>query len=186
MTHKPPHKHVHHHGDEENPELPKRSFSQRVLVGMGAVLLILLMTSFVFVTFPVGDILAGKSESDLIIDQVVRAGNLEIVFSDSAYRVLQEFYREDPTKEIALCLLGVKRNSTYTITKIYKPEQERSFRHVQFEPCSQETLILLHTHPRSRCIASNTDIATLRETQKANPEVLMVVMCEESRVSVYS
>jgi len=82
---------------------------------------------------------------------------------------------------------GIKENDVYYITSLEQPTMyEQAFNHVSFAPCSEESLILLHTHPYKKCIASETDINTLREMQQRNADVLMVVMCEPDRFSVYS
>ena len=62
---------------------------------------------------------------------------------------------------------------------------EQTFNHVQFEKCSKESFAILHTHPYKSCIASDTDIKTLKSSQKENPAMLMIVMCDPQRVSVY-
>lgn len=187
MSDKPPHKHTSHHVHlETQDEVEEKSLTHKIAIAFTGFILIVLIASFTFVTFPIGDILASKSESDLIINQVVIADNLKIVFSNLAYSKLQEHYSSNKRVEVSLCLQGEKINNTYEISDLYKPKQEQAFSHVSFEPCLQETLILLHTHPKSRCIASATDINTLRSSQSVNSDVLMVVMCEENRLSVYS
>ena len=80
----------------------------------------------------------------------------------------------------------INAQDSLDIISFYQPDvYEESVSHVSFEPCSPDTTIMLHTHPYKRCIASDTDMNTLSETKKNNPEVIMVVMCEAKRFSVY-
>jgi len=171
----------------EEEVVEEESVIKKVILIVIAIAILILITSYVFVTFPIGDILRGRMESAKIENDVIYLGNLSIVFENNSYYTLKREYFGEQKTEFSLCLLGHKENSTYYITSMYQPETySKTFSQVSFKQCSEDTLILLHTHPYKSCLASPEDIKTLNNTKKLNPDVLMVVMCEPERFSVYS
>lgn len=159
------------------------------LVGIIAVIL---MLSYVFVTFPIADIIIGKVDSQVLVGNTL-AGNtpetkdLHLEFEQSVLEQLQSYYLNNQQTEFSVCLGGMVVNKGYRITSLYFPTTyKRLFNQVTFEPCSADTLILLHSHPYKRCSASATDLRTLKKSQQENPSTLMLVMCESSRFAVYS
>jgi proteasome lid subunit RPN8/RPN11 len=170
----------------ENHEEHLESRWKKPLVWSMGGFMILLMLSFVFVTYPIGPILEGKIESNLIKNNQIDVGEFTIFFEGNSYDKLLQVYNPDLEYEISLCLLGTKKGDDYIVSSLYEPKiYEQTFDHVSFEACNQETIVMLHSHPYKRCVASNTDINTLASTQKVNPDVVMVVMCEPDRFSVY-
>lgn len=164
----------------------EKSLIRKFFFILMALAILLLMVSFVFVSYPVGDILASRSESSLIEGNRINLGDFSIILENGTYEMLEQMYFNDRTKEISLCMIGNKEYTNYYITSMYQPETySDSYSHVSFEPCSEDTIIMLHTHPYKRCIASQTDIETLDKTKQRNADVLMVVMCEAKRFSVY-
>jgi len=166
-------------------ELEESAFSKIFFVIIGAIIL-LLVVSFVFVNFPIADIIAGKMESKIIVNNTINLGDFSIILENGAYETLQKIYFSNPKVEMSACLLGKKEGNYYLISDLYQPRvYSESFNEILFDICSNETLIILHSHPYKRCIASETDIGTLNKTKQTNPNVLMVVMCEAKRFSVY-
>tara|TARA_Y100000310_G_C20624122_1_gene784926 strand:- start:240 stop:815 length:576 start_codon:yes stop_codon:yes gene_type:complete len=178
---------------EEEPE-EKPSKLKKVWLVMVSIFLVLLMISFIFVTFPIGDIIQGKVESNLLKGDVIDLDDFKIYFEDNLEEVLESYYFNEQEVEISLCLEGYREDDRhmtsfgdYFITSLYEPSVFSSaYNHVSFEPCSKETVLILHTHPYKRCVASDTDLETLEKSKLLNEDVLMVVMCEPSRFSVYS
>lgn len=168
---------------DKPPRFPRlRKF---LLLAMGIFVIILLL-SYIFVTFPVADILQGKWQSSRLEGNTLNVDNLLIQFQNRTEETLQSLYFQQQKNELSLCLQGHKEGNTYQITSLYQPTMyQQSFNHVTFESCSAETIIILHTHPYLRCAASSLDLATLRKTQQQNPETLMVVMCSPKRFAVY-
>lgn len=168
-------------GKEEQP-----SFLKKIGLFAVGILLILFIISFVFVSYPIGDILRGQAESTLLQDHHLRAGDITIFFSEDTAQHLEQLYLQEQKAEFSFCLSGEKEGETYSISSLYQPRIfAQAFNHVSFEPCSPDTLIMLHSHPYKSCLASETDLETLRKTQERNPDILMVVMCESKRFSVY-
>jgi len=172
---------------EFDPSKGPRSKFSKFIVLVIVLFLVALVFSFVFVTFPIDNIIASIIESKVLDDNVISLDDFSIVFEDSSEDVLQDWYFAEQRVEFSACLLGFKKSGDYHITDLYKPKMfSQSYDHVSFESCSKDTLILFHTHPYKSCLASPTDLNTLEKTQKVNPDMIMVIMCEPERFSVYS
>ena len=137
------------------------------------------------VSYPIGNILLGQLESDPLQGDRINLDDFSIIFEDGLEKEIRNLYLSEQKVEFSLCLLGRKEGKDYYINSIFKPKQVGRFNHVSFEPCSKETLILFHTHPYKSCIASTTDLNTLKGSKERNSDVIMVVMCEPERFSVY-
>ena len=167
------------------------SLQKRLFIALLGLLLIILMVSYIFAAFPLSGIIRGQLESSPLEDGVVVVDDITLMFVNGTQELINEYYINEQKTEFSLCLLGKIHPSlqgvVYEIYSLYQPTQfEQTFNHVSFEPCSQDTLVIFHTHPYKSCIASPTDLTTLENTKKINQDVLMVVMCEPKRFSVYS
>lgn len=166
--------------DEKYPRIKKW-----LIISIG-IILIILVTSVIIVGYPLGNILEGQLESNPLQENIIQLDNLTILFEENSLKDLQDIYHSVQDVEFSVCLLGNKNTTNYEIISLYVPETyEQSFDHVSFESCSDETLIMLHSHPYKSCLASLTDLETLRLNQEKNPVILMVIMCEPARFSVY-
>jgi proteasome lid subunit RPN8/RPN11 len=155
-------------------------------VGLG-IILVLLVVSYIVVSFPVGNILRGQIESRPLLNEKIQLKNFSIMFEKDTEKIVESYYLNERRVEFSLCLSGRKEKGEYIIDIVYQPRQiEQSFNHVTFEPCKENDLIILHTHPYKSCLASQTDLNTLEKSKEKNQDVLMVVMCEIDRFSVYS
>ncbi len=148
--------------------------------------LVFLMMSFVFVRFPVGDIIAGYFIGDVVgSDGILSYSGGEIIFSENVLFELSSEYISDEGMERSICLSGEIIGSDYIIDSYYYPEiYSRSFGHVSFESCSSGTLIGLHSHPFGRCKASSVDLGTLAAWKSVDSSVLMLIQCGKKRFSV--
>ncbi len=162
---------------EEEKELWKK-----ILVGMGGLFLIILILGYFLLPF---NIIASILESSLINDGLVEQ-NVSVRFENGSYDALLDKYNAHLTEEFKVCLLG-NYDGVYHITSVYNVVMyEQAFDHVVSEPCPDETLIALHSHPYRQCLASPQDLKTLEKAQEANPEALIGIMCEPERFSFYS
>lgn len=169
--------------DKSSTILPK--IKKAALLGIG-VFIVLLMLSYTFVTFPIGDIIQGKTQSTLLQGNMLILPEFTIIFQNNTSSALESLYLQEQREEFSVCLRGTYENNLYSITSLYQPlTYRRTFNQVTFEPCNAQTLIMLHSHPYKRCTASQTDLETLRKSQVENPAILMVVMCEPRRLAVY-
>ena len=101
------------------------------------------------------------------------------------YEKIKQYYFEYQTVEFVLCLIGDKEKD-YFITEIYQPEIiSQMFNKVLFKQCSKETLIVLHSHPNNRCIASSQDISMLNNLKNINQDSAIIIMCSQTRFSLY-
>lgn len=172
---------------EEELSEKEDSKIKKSIVVIGGTLLLLLMFSYVFVTYPISAIIEGKLESELLSEDRLDLDFFSIVFVNESYDILRSLYFKERKVEFSVCLLGEKDNDTYYIDSLYQPMMyEQYFNRVVFDPCSEDTLVILHTHPYKRCSASRADLRMLEKTKERNSDVLMVIMCESERFSVYS
>lgn len=164
---------------------PPKKASKIVLIILG-IIGVFLMISFIFVTYPISGIIKGKLDSTLLENNQLKLDTFSIIFEDNSAQILESMYYEEQKNEFSVCLSGEKIDGDYYIDSLYQPAQRRSFNQVSFESCSPETLMILHTHPYKRCAASSADLVMLAGSKERNEDVLMVVMCEPDRFSVYT
>ena len=166
-------------------EAPESRFKKFFILVIG-ISLVILMVSYIFASYPLSFIIQGQLESKPLQDDVIMLDDFYIHFENETREKLQEIYFAEQKVEFSVCLKGEKREADYFVKSLYQPVMhEQSFAQVSFEPCSEDSLILLHSHPYKSCIASQTDLDTLKKMKEKNPDVLMVVMCEPARFSVY-
>jgi len=159
---------------------------KKVLVGIVAIFLILLVLSFMFTGFGVGEILASTIESDEIEGNVIDTGDFKVIFEGDTYGEVLEIYNEDLSVETKMCLFGYY-DGDYYVTEVLKPViYAQEFSQVVSEACPDETLIALHSHPYNQCLASEQDLSNLEKSKEVNPDALIGIICEEDRFSFYS
>ncbi len=165
---------------------PRRPRYLWIVVG---IFLLFLMTSY-FIFAPIAHVVRGQIVSNPLQDSTLFVGEYALHFLNSTSSLLESIYVENQELalvETSVCLQGYVQNKSYFITEIFYPQiYEQTFTHVSFESCPQSTLIMLHTHPFKRCIASDTDKDTYAKKKSINDDLLMLVMCEEQRFSLYS
>lgn len=170
-------------------EKPESKWKKWVFLGIGIVL-ILLIISLTFVTFPVDDILKSKLVAAFLKEKRLETNELILIFEKDTYTQLKHFYLQEQKAEWSACLSGkveLGEKNTYHLTSVYQPPMHQQvFNQVSFTSCSAETLVLLHSHPYGRCIASEEDLNTLRKSQQENPLIVMVIMCDLEEFGVYS
>ncbi len=178
------------HWVELEEEEIDESKSKKIIVMVIGIFMILLILSWGFMRYPINNIIEGQLRSTAIEGDRIILKELSIIFLNNTEHILSEMYSsEQETKlvETSTCLLGFKQDSRYYVESIYYPKiHDQSFRHVSFSSCPRETLVMLHTHPFKHCLASETDIETLEKAQKSNEKLLMIVMCEPNRYSIYT
>ncbi len=161
-------------------------FKHPLIILLLGVALIAMFISTYFVFFPVSKTVEGSFNSALLDSDILRIYDLELHFLNNTAAEITSLYHNEQQAEFSLCLFGKRDGSKYLINSFFQPTQySRSFSQVVFECCPKETLILFHTHPFKSCLASTQDIETLQESQRENPELLMVIMCEPTRFAVY-
>ena len=146
---------------EEIEELLENPKWKKAIIAVTGLLLLALIVSYLLVSFPIYTILESKYESIQINENSIKLNEFSIIFENNTYSELKRLYIENQEAEISVCLKGIK-DINYHIFEIYEPEIiEQSYNHVSFKPCSEDTIIVLHTHPYKRCIASKQDLMML-------------------------
>jgi len=171
---------------EDNIKEEKENPFKKILLIILSFFLILLMISYIFVSFPIGKIISGQLESTPINNNIIKFDDFNIIFDQESLDKLNEIYLKEQEVEFSICLSGKISNDIYHITNLYQPKvYQQSFNQITFAPCPKNTLIMLHSHPYKSCLASSTDLETLNESKQNNPNLIMVVMCELGRFSIY-
>ena len=160
---------------------------------------VLLISGWVFATYPVSNIIVGMLESEQVIDNRIDLENLSIIFDDYSLELINFHYFEEQKTEFSLCLMGEVAGAVcseglcesdyryYFVKDLYKPKTfAQSFSQVTHESCNASTIIMFHTHPYKSCLPSDTDLNTLASAKKLNPDLLMTIMCEPKRFNVIS
>lgn len=153
---------------------------QKYFVRAVAIFLVLLMLSFVYLNYPV----IGQLVSKPVNQNTLELKNVTVHFDDEPLSMIMSSYRLEV--ETPFCLQGTREGQDYFITSAYVPTiSDQSRTHVTHAAC-QETLILFHTHPYKSCLASATDLNTLASNQERDSNIIMVIMCEPNRFSLYT
>lgn len=165
-----------------------RSYKQ-FLVFFTTALLIGLFTSFAIFS-PVNAVIEGQLRSSSLNNNLVIFGDYSLYFSRAVTNTLPSLYTQNQINnnvESAYCLLGeTTGNKAYEITGIFYPKiYSQSRTHVSFSPCPPETVVMLHTHPYKSCLASDVDLESFKQAKSTNENLLMIVMCESMRFTVY-
>jgi hypothetical protein len=150
-----------------------------------SVFLIFLMLSFVFVTFPIDEILISNTQSTTIKEGLVQE-DITVSFEDEVYSELLTIYTNEQAHEFKVCLFGSVVGDEYYVDKLVVPETfSQTFNQVVSVPCDPFTIIALHSHPYKHCIASNQDLSNLEKAREVNPEAAIGIMCGPDTFNFY-
>ncbi len=162
----------------------KSSKRKKYLVFFMAAISILLMASYVYLSFPVYDSLAGRFESSRAQGNMLIYENITVILEEDVLSEMQRLWQYP--EETPLCLQGEYERGVYHITSAYEPAIfSQGITHVNHENCV-DSIILFHTHPIQRCSASRQDMQMLRRAQEEDPRIGMLIMCDEDRFSFYN
>ena len=172
--------------EQENQEFLENTKTKKILILIITIFLLFLIGSYFLLSYPIYPLIGSLSESKIIKNNTIKLDDFSIIFTNNTYEKLKENYLQNQKVEISVCLKGIK-NKNYIITSIYQPEIiDKSFNHITFKQCSKDSLIVLHSHPFKRCIASYQDIKTLKNIKKINQDTIMLIMCETDRFTIYT
>jgi hypothetical protein len=154
-----------------------------------AIVLLLLVLSYFLVISGAYEQIMGLFTTKTENKGIITAGNVTLEIQPEVLKKLQDAFLQHQDREIKACLTG-----TYDSTKKYYTISEIKFPgivsadvvHITTDECPSDTLVDLHSHPVNYCTASDTDIKTYTMSKNSNPNLLMVVMCNTNRFSVYS
>ena len=152
--------------------------------------LLLVLVVFVFVFYPHFDSLIGKIHLASVDEGILNFKDYEIIFYNNSDIVLEQLYLEYQRLdgvEMTACLLGEVIKNTYNINEIYIPLiYSQEWNRVVYSGCPNETIIMYHTHPEHKCIASKTDLNTFSKGKENNEDLLMMIMCYENKYRMYN
>ncbi|MFW5852608.1 MAG: hypothetical protein ACOCUR_01120 [Nanoarchaeota archaeon] len=172
--------------EENQKSLERKEKTKKIAVISAAIIISLLVLSYVFLRYPTYQVILGQIESGSVKENILKTSKITVIFEEKTLQESVNAWRNNPDMETTLCLRGSRKNETFIVDNTYQPTIfSQGYFHVSHEPCDEDTVLMFHTHPYKRCIASETDIRTLRNAQERNQEIAMIIMCEESRFSVY-
>tara|TARA_Y100000310_G_scaffold89671_1_gene86782 strand:+ start:1467 stop:2042 length:576 start_codon:yes stop_codon:yes gene_type:complete len=164
----------------------KHPFFKKTIVVVISVFLILMLLVYVFTVSPVRDIIFGLIDSELIVDGVAEFDGNKLSFMNNSLEILQEVNRNNPDLEFKACLKGYVEEGDYFIEEVYIPEMYlQKHNQVISEPCSDDSIVSLHSHPLNRCLPSETDVSNYKYLRNRNPDAIMAVMCREDRINFF-
>ena len=174
------------HETIDNDYETKLEKRKKIILMGGAIFLSLLIISYVFLGYPIYGIIIGQMSSSPVKGNVLSTHGVTIIFQGNTLQNSIDAWYNNPDVETTLCLRGRRDENTFIIDNSYQPKIfSQSYFHVSNEPCDDETILMFHTHPYKRCIASETDLNTLEKAKERNQDIAMIIMCEENRFSVY-
>tara|TARA_Y100000310_G_C20553860_1_gene749526 strand:- start:466 stop:1002 length:537 start_codon:yes stop_codon:yes gene_type:complete len=155
------------------PEWLKKAF----ILFLGITLLYLVLIYFIPSTYII-EFLAARSASATIQNNQLQHSVASVYFENNTLQLLQNAYKTSEGNEIKACLQGRQRSNTYYITSIHFPEiLHQDFKSVIAKPCTQETVIDLHSHPSGRCFFSPHDVNVATKP--------MAIMCNLNTFNLY-
>ena len=170
--------------DEDLPE-PNNLYKQIMIITI-SIFMIILILSYFLIGFPVRNVLVGQIYSNVPEGNILETRDARFIFRNDTLETAYMSWENNPYLETTLCIHGSYGDGVYHLYNAYEPEiYEQSLTHIKHASCDADTIVMFHTHPYKRCIASETDIRTLRRAQLNNEDIAMIIMCEENRFSVY-
>lgn len=173
-------------------EHPYYRIAKRIAVFLVGIFLLYLMTTY----FGIGPYILQILEGQVVSEQIDTNYTLflsnatTVVFDESVYAELLEYYIAHQRYEFAACFKGnltlSDEGKTYLLTAMEIPHMySQSVHRVISTGCPAETLVSLHTHPYKQCLFSEQDINSFFLFQRRAPNGLYVLMCEEDRFTFY-
>jgi len=170
----------------EEEEHKAIKFLKKAAIIATAIFLILMMLTLSLPIDTLSSLLASIKLQENPPDFVATIGGATIVIQGPTYNKLLKEYKNEQKTEFKACLIGSKKNHTYTVTDLYIPlMHSKSYSHVQAELCTEGTIIDLHTHPYLSCIFSDVDINSLKTVKQINPDAIIGLMCGTQRFNFY-
>ena len=153
---------------------------RKPLIITGSLFVILLLVSVTF-----SQTIEGIIQSKTLTQDRLTFPTATITFQNATLEQLQEEYLSNPHREIKACLFGTFNGSHYYIDRLEFPKiLTANAIHVQSISCPEWVLIDLHSHPINSCLASDVDIATLKDIQAQSPQARMMIMCSKTRFAL--
>lgn len=175
--------------EEEIPETFSEKYPKltKILIFLIGTFLLILVLIYFLTTPQIRSILSGLIESETIEDFKVqlKTGNY-LIFTKETYQELLQIYNNNPEKEFKVCLKGYIEED-YLITEVYIPKTYlQTHSSVSAEPCPNDSLVSMHSHPLKHCLPSDVDLKNFNIFKQNNPQALMAIMCEKDRFNFYN
>jgi proteasome lid subunit RPN8/RPN11 len=166
----------------------KKTIFKKIFIGIIALFVIIMFLSAFLTTPESRNVLVGLFESSSLDDDlsVNINGAGRLFFINNSYDILNNFYDENVGLEFKACLFGYIGEEDYYINEVIQPTMySQAYDRVVSEPCANNTLVTLHSHPHKRCSPSHQDMISFSNLKELNSNALMAIMCDENRFNVY-
>ena len=87
--------------DEKESIIPPQL--KKIILFIIGLFIILLMVSYIFVTFPIGDIIQGKTQSTLLQENMLVLPEFVIIFQNNTAQALEALYLQEQQEEFSVC-----------------------------------------------------------------------------------
>jgi proteasome lid subunit RPN8/RPN11 len=167
---------------------PSAPFAFKIIAITALAVFVLIIFVFYFTTNPtIRGIIAGLIESSPVREGVVDIGSgNKLFFLNNTYNKLIRIYDANPEKEFKVCLKGKVSAGDYLIYEVYEPTMVfQSHNRVIADPCPEDALVSMHSHPFRHCLPSEQDFRSFESFKKTNQNAVMAVMCEKGRFNFY-
>ncbi|MAG92030.1 hypothetical protein CMO83_05120 [Candidatus Woesearchaeota archaeon] len=175
----------------DSQDIPPESKFSKIIKKSSIVIISLVMVfliiSYVLPRYSIFRIIAGQLNSYEVDDNVIiLKNNQKIIFENNTYDELLGIYLDNQEHEFKACLIGNKQDNNYHVEKIEIPKIfSQTFSSVSAEPCEQDAIISLHSHPFKSCFLSVHDVRGYRFVRDINEDAIIGIMCESNRFNFY-
>ena len=166
-----------------------------ILIKILAAIMVILLLIYFLTSGPIITILSGLLGSSVLHknlrEEVVQIKGIDyagrLLFINNSYEKLLKIYDNNSGKEFSVCLLGNVQGKDYRIINMYVPEIFfQSEVEVISKPCSNDSLVSMHSHPEKHCLPSEQDVSNFKSFKETNPLGIMAVMCERGRFNFFA
>ena len=168
--------------EEEKPSLVKKTF-----IIILSLFLIFLFITYLLTNSVVRNITFGLIESEKIINYEVKINKTnELIFTKESYDKLMNIFDTNQEVEFKVCLIGEIINGDYYIDDLKIPKTySQKYNEVIAEPCDNNSLVDMHSHPLKHCLPSEQDLNNFNRFKERNENAIMAIMCQRDRFNFY-
>ncbi|MBU2633725.1 MAG: hypothetical protein KJ674_00615 [Nanoarchaeota archaeon] len=168
-------------------EEEKTPLIKRISIIILSIFLIFLVVSYLLTNSSVRNVVVGLVESEKLVNYEVKISeDNKLVFTESTYDQLMDIFDVHTEVEFKVCLKGEVIDGDYFIDYIYIPTTySQSYNRVVAEPCSDDSLIDMHSHPLKHCLPSEKDLNNFENFKEKNENAMMAIMCQRDRFNFY-
>ena len=173
--------------NEEIIEEEKTPLIKKISIIILSVFLIFLVVSYLLTNSIVRNITVGLIESEKIKNYEVKINRTnKLIFTQESYNELMDIFDNNKGVEFKACLKGEIKSGDYYIYLIEIPKTYlQEYNKVIAEPCDENSLVDMHSHPLKHCLPSEQDLINFENFKEKNKNGIMAIMCQRDRFNFY-